>query len=442
MQVEYMKKVNDKNLLLLTILICSFSEGIRQLLFGLPIAHFGNVLCLYLFVKILIKKKPARLLEKDICPYIIWAGTFLLVGCIGAGMFKLGIIDLLWGIRTYLRMFLLFFDCVLLLEKDDLARLYKIFNIAIAIHFSLTLIQFFALGIRWDYLNGIFGTRMGDSSSLHALLLINSCLMLYSFYTTKKSFKEFIVQFAWMTCNAALAEIRGWYYEIIALLIIYLLFTYDFKRMLKLLPILCAIFISGVALMGTIYPYTVGFIGTSSGFDDVMEEAHRVDYANAIGRKNQISAMTKPILDYAKNKTGKDTGVLPIITGLGIGSADYATLPFIKSEFYIQNERMGYASFLLSFLYVETGIIGIIIFNLLWIFLMFKGIRNWKRHKNEALLLILAASAMAVTIFYNQTLRTNYGYIMWIFLGAVIVFTGSEKKEVKDEDDSNKYYYA
>ena len=43
----------EKYLLFVAIVICSFSEGLRQVLFGLPIVHLGNVIFICLFVVII-----------------------------------------------------------------------------------------------------------------------------------------------------------------------------------------------------------------------------------------------------------------------------------------------------------------------------------------------------------------------------------------------------
>ncbi len=419
-----MNIIKDKYLLFAAIIICSLGEGIRQILFNLPIVHLGNIICLYIFVKALIIQKPSRLIKRDLLPFTIWAAGYIFVGCIGAVIFKLDAVQFLWGCRTYLRMFLLLFDMVLVLEKEDLKLLYRVFNLVLVIHFALTLVQFFAFGQRWDYLNGIFGTQMGDSSSLHAILLIILCLVLYTFYTQTISWKLFLVHILWMSCNAALAEIRGWFYEIVILLIVYLILSHDFKRITKLLPALLIIYFACIFLMITIYPYTSEFLGIK-GFSNIYGESHYAGQPLGIGRKQQMTAMTEPMLTYAKEKVG-DKGILPIITGLGLGAAEYATVPFLKSEFFAAYEYLGYASFLWAFIYVETGILGFIEFNSMWLLLFIQGIYNWKNKKREALILILLAVVLADIAFYNQTLRSNYGYIVWVFWGAVLVLNNSD----------------
>lgn len=416
-----MKIIRDKHLLFVAIVICSFSESLKQLLFGIPIVHIGNLICVFLFIKYLIIRKTGKIIERDLLPFTLWFSGYILIGSLGLFVFKLSILQFLWGARTYFRMIALLMDCIMILEKEDLEFLYRIFNIVIVLHIVLTFIQFFILGIRWDYLNGIFGCRTADSSSLHALLIINSCLILYEVYSEQISKKIFLLHFTWMAYNAALSEIRGWFYEIVILFVVYLAITGDFKRMVKIFGVLVVIYISAAALMTVIYPYTAGFLGIP-GFNGVLEEAHRIDKAGGIGRKDQIFAMTEPMLSYAKEKVG-NTGILPVIIGLGLGSADYATVQFLNSEFYTMNEGMGYTSFLLSFIYVETGVLGLIEFNSMWIYLFYKGYCMLKKQKNEALMMILCAVTMAVTAFYNQTLRTNYGYIMWVFLGTVVVLT-------------------
>ncbi|WP_185752393.1 hypothetical protein [Butyrivibrio sp. AE2032] len=416
-----------KYLLFITIVILSFSQGLKEILFGIPIVHLGNLFCVVLFAWALATKGPKRILEQDLKPFVIWITAFTLIGTVGAIIFTPGLVTYLWGLRTYFRMFLLLFDCVMILEKEDMDLLFMGFNVAIVIHFIATLIEFFFFNIRWDYLNGIFGVKMADSSSLHALLLINSCVILYKLYKREMPVLLFLVHMAWMTCNAAMSEIRAWFFEIVALFLIYLVASFDLKRTIILIPVLVAMAAVAIVVMGKMYPYTDHFFGPS-GFWSIMGEAHDATNYHAIGRKDQIGAMTGPILDFAKEKTGA-ANKLAIVTGLGLGSADYSTKSWLQSDFYLKNERLGYASFLLCFLYIETGIAGVIVFSSMWIYLLVIGIAGMKKKHPEAFLMVLTAIAFLITTLYNQTLRTNYGYIMWIFLGTVIVLNRSKEDE-------------
>lgn len=420
-----MKKIKNLNkwILFIAIVICSFSEGLKQLLLGLPIVHVGNILLVTLFFWCIYKMGISRLVKNDLKPFVIWIASFVIVGTIGAIVFLPGIFLYLWALRTYLRMVLLLFDCIMILDRDDIGFIVKVFNVVILVHVTLTLFQFFVLGIRWDYLNGIFGTRIADSSSLHALLLINSCICFYKLSRDKLSVKSFLVHFLWMSLNAVISEIRVWFYEILILMVVYLIFSHDYKKVMKMIPGLIALFVIGVALMPIIYPYTSSFFGIE-GFIRILSEHHIAGSVKAIGRRDQIIGLTGPILETVK-VFGKDYKVLPIITGLGLGSAEYSTMG-MESEFFKTYGYLGYPSFLLSFLYVETGMIGVIAFNLIWVFLFFKGMSLHKEYNKDALMLILASLSFFITACYNQTLRSNYGYIMWVFLGVVIVLCRSD----------------
>ncbi len=408
-----------KYLLFITIVILSFSQGLKEILFGIPIVHLGNLFCVVLFVWALATKGPKRIFEPDLKPFVIWITAFTLIGTIGAIIFTPGLVTYLWGLRTYFRMFLLLFDCVMILEKEDMDLLFKGFNVAIVIHFVATLIEFFFFDIRWDYLNGIFGVQMGDSSSLHALILMDFCFVSYAFYIKRISYKTYLLHFAWMGCNAAMSEIRAWFFEIIVFLIFYVIISGDYKRMLKLaLPMAGIIFLS-IILMGVIYPYTSDFFGVA-GFLGIVAEAHDIRNMHALNRAQQLSGVRRPIMEYA-NLKHSGSGPLALVTGLGLGSADYSTMPGLHSDFYARYEKVGYASFLLSFLYIETGILGLITFSAMWVYQGIIGLLNCLKKKPEAVLLALYAAMLADITFYNHTLRTNYGYIVWIGLGVVIV---------------------
>ncbi len=183
---ELMRFAHDryKIAMIIAIIICSFAEGWRQLL-GVPIVHMGNAIIFVMFIWLILFGRIRAIKGSEAGIIVIGAMAFLLFGSLSALLYGVRPVLYLWSVRNYLRFFILFIDCYLVFDRDDVWFFCRLIDIVIVIHILLTLIQFCFYGIRWDYLNGIFGTQMGGAAGVNILLVINTCLCLYRWYERK-----------------------------------------------------------------------------------------------------------------------------------------------------------------------------------------------------------------------------------------------------------------
>ena len=92
-----------------------------------------------------------------------------IIGIIGNNVpLKLAI----WGSRNVYRFVLFFSSCVVLLEKKDVARFQAAFPKIYVINAIIAIFQYFVLGLKGDYIGGLFGTIQGCNGALTIFLNI------------------------------------------------------------------------------------------------------------------------------------------------------------------------------------------------------------------------------------------------------------------------------
>ena len=158
-----------------------------------------------------------------------------------------------------------------------------------------------------------------------------------------------------------------------------------------------------------------------------LNEPHHFN-PDSLSRLHQISGLTGPIMDYARLHRPSLEKIAPII-GLGLGNAELSTNGLFDSEFYYTNVRLWYWDFVLSMVYVEGGAVGIILYCLAWVCVPVKAFVSGLKDKScTELLKILTCVIVLFIMVYDVSLRNNYGYMMWAFVG--IVYAAIEKGEL------------
>lgn len=416
-----------KAIMFVALIICCFSEPIKQLS-KIPIVHLGNAIIFVMFAVLFIKGECKKLNEREIRIFIIVWVAFLLYGTFSALLFGLMPVLYLWSLRSYIRFFILMLDCYLVFDKKDVPFFYMVLDLVALIHSILIVIQFFVFDINWDYLNGIFGTMMGGNSGANALLAINTCVCFYRFYKKEIKFPILYLHIFWMTYSAALSELKVYLVELVAILVIYPVVTREFKRWLKILPGIIIIMFTSTLVMYMLYPWFESFYSQLfTDFAKRIDDPHHMDDLS-LSRLKQISGLTQPIMDYAQSIKPSLKGIC-LWTGIGLGNGELTLNGMFNSEFYDRNNILWYWDFILSMIYIETGIIGLLTYNSVWFIVPITAfIRSLKTRDEGNLMKIMMSAMVLFIIFYDIAMRNNYGYILWAFIG--IVYAALNKKEV------------
>ena len=131
-------------------------------------------------------------------------------------------------------------------------------------------------------------------------------------------------------------------------------------------------------------------------------------------------------MEYAKIHRFYLEKLAPII-GLGLGNAELSTNGLFDSEFYLTNIRLWYWDFVLSMVYVEGGAVGLFLYSFAWVFIPVKAtIQAINKKSGSDLLIILTCAMVLFIMIYDVSLRNNYGYMIWAFVGIVYAVTAKE----------------
>ncbi len=416
-----MKK--SKLILLLAVLICVFGEPIKQIT-GIPVVHVGNGIAFCMFGFLMIKGEYKRFFgrneSREMKIFLVGFAAFLLLGSASALVYGVRPLLYLWSMRNYLRFLVIFLDCYLVFDEKDIPLFYRLLDGTIIVHVILTLIQFFFLGVKWDYLNGIYGTMMGGNSGVNCLFLVTTCVCFYRFYKREMKWPIFLLHIFWMCIDAALSEIKVYLVELVAAIVIYVVVTKQWKRMLALMSVIVVIMVASIVLIYWIYPSFDGFYSRMfTRFYEVLGASHHPNL-DSLGRLNQISGMTKPMMDYVSSVRPGLEGLAKVI-GCGFGSGELSTNGMFDSEFYVTNIRLWYWDFILPLLYLETGLLGVAFYVGAWVVAGVSAFVSFLRKgEGEAFLKVLLCGLTVILIVYDITMRNNYGYIMWVFAGVVV----------------------
>ena len=173
-----------KIILYIAIFLCAFSNWISRIMFGLPVSHVGNVLIFALFFACILDGSFKKYANNYTFVVLIIC-CFIIIGSISALLYKAELLLYFWSLKNYLRFFLLILDCAMIIDKSDLLFLCKVLGIISLMHILITLTQFFFFDIRWDYLNGIFGSYMGGNAGVNGFLAVCTTTLFYLFFHEK-----------------------------------------------------------------------------------------------------------------------------------------------------------------------------------------------------------------------------------------------------------------
>lgn len=180
-----------------------------------------------------------------------------IIGIIGNNVpLKLAI----WGSRNVYRFVLFFSSCVVLLEKKDVARFQAAFPKIYVINAIIAIFQYFVLGLKGDYIGGLFGTIQGCNGALTIFLNIALSYFIAGYLSGNEKLSKIIVYSILYFLVAALSETKGNYIFFVLIVAVALLVS---KKSLKTFGIICVAFVSvgaGIYFLNKYFPGSLDFL--------------------------------------------------------------------------------------------------------------------------------------------------------------------------------------
>lgn len=335
----------------------------------------------------------------------------------------------LWGIRNLYRFFIFMFSCVILLNKEDVKLLLRIFEIVFVLNIILCTYQKFVLDLYQDYISGFFGTMSGGNAAMNMLMLIVFSEVCIEFVKKKCSIYKFIF-FTFSTAYiAAITELKIYYVEMILIIVLAIIISKKNARTVIITFTSLIMLIIMINVLYVLYP----------GFKDFFNFEQILSYSGEGGYSNQYD-----LNRFTAIKTLKDEYMTKsqAIFGIGTGNAEVSQFDMFCSDFYNKYYYLNYNWFSHAFMFLENGYIGLILYILFFVVNILKILKIMKKHEEKEIYIlgIILSTLSLVLMIYNSSLRGDTAYIWFCALAFPYIYDKKENKE--NEENKSKCNYT
>lgn len=396
-----------KFIILSTIAVTSLSAEI-----GLPqnLLYINDLLLVWIMIAYRKKKNVFNQMRMNGINYVtLFLILIVLIGIVGNLVpFKL----ILWGARNTFRGVLFFFFCVTYLKYEDVEEIFNIFVKLQYINFAIGLYQFIVLGLKQDFVGGIFGHGNGNALCIFCVIVCSYSMLRY--FNEKKDVFSMIFCLISSIILAALAEEKFLFFEIVMAFILVLALSKKSYVKLAVIPIFFLAIQQGVQFFEVIFP------GISEGLTSF-------NYLESYATASWLGSYYIPrIGSYTFISTRIfQNNLFHNLFGLGMGNCDTSSFSFLQSYYYSKYGYMNYRWIFQQWTIMEEGIIGFwcfIVFFIIIIFYLLK-VRKCVRVQLRTIVdtSIITALILIMTMWMNNTLKVDTAYIPYFAVAAGFV---------------------
>ena len=330
--------------------------------------------------------------------------------CIGNFMNFTSLFYFIWGFRNIFRFLIISLCSILVFEERDKNRFIKSINVAFIINIIVCLIQYYVLGYWGDAIGGTFRLgNTGGNSGLIYLIIIENTIVVINYLTNNDSLLKLLFVMCFSLFIARIAELKIIYLCLIIIVFISILINkFSIKKLLIILFTII-IFIFGSIFLNKIDPDTAKMMNSESLIEYAGGESHGYSSDKDISRLRAFSQIDNYF--FSNN-------ILKKSFGYGLGNCDISSFDIFNTNFAEKYDSyLHYTWFTHAMLYLETGIIGYIVFLSFFIYIIiycFK-IRNIIDF-NLCNAVIVVGVLSTIMTFYNSTLRNDISYFIYIFM--------------------------
>ena len=395
--------------------------------FPKSIIYIGDILNVWLFMNAIYKEGHKS--KYSINYPIIFMVIFTLIGIIGSLVSGNSLILMIWGLRQNARYFLFFYSCVVFLNENDLKILIKIiekiFWISIPLcTYEAFFVHYSSTTIVGDMVGGIYYGMSGVNAPLNVILIIYVSYVLLEFFESRCKLNFMVLTLAAALYMSALAELKVFLIEVI-IIVAYAMIKSGINFKTIIIVVLGILFFGFVLEFfvevnsnGREY-YTLDFL-TING---MVEYATSTSGYDGVGDLNRFTAIQQLNHMFFKND------IFGFLFGNGIGSGEFSKgFDILTSQFYKQYSYLHYQYFTSSFIFIETGLLGLISYIMIFVSSLFVGFKKNVIIKFKKLHEILVIMTLLL-IIYNTSLRNEYcAYILY----AMLAIPHIKQKSIKN----------
>ena len=400
----------DKPLLVIytQLIYCCFMRFfISYLHFPDLIKYFSDFLTVVLFVQIVLQLNKTKTL--NIRKPMLFIILLLMVGIFSTAYNGASLIFFIWGMRTYFKFFIFFLACTIFLKQVDIDRLINFLLKIFPLQLGLVIFQYFILGYSDDYVGGLFGSQKGCNAEMNLYLLAVSIVTIIFYVYRKIELRNFILNSIGVCSIAALSELKIIFIIYLFVLLVTIILSFPNNRAMT-------ISIVGVFILLMIIPV---FMILYPNWAEVFTDIRRVRYelfeiryegpnTNSLSRLSAGTYISHNLLTTPMQK----------LFGIGFGNA--STFLNISSSFFTRYEELRYNWFSYSLMLIEIGIIGLIIYCLFFLSIIFDSFRIKRKLNENRLFYCYISFIVSMIVFpllvYNPSLNMDAAFIFFFLL--------------------------
>lgn len=328
----------------------------------------------------------------------------------------------LWGVRNTFRFYAAFMLFAVMFDEDDAEGCLKFMDGVFWVNAAVSLFQFFVMGLRQDFLGGIFGVDEGCNSYTIIFFSIVLTKSLLNFMNKQEKAWSCFLKCGVSLLIAAMAELKFFFILFVLILLLCTLMTkFSFRKAFVLAAGALLLTFSG-SLLSMIFGENQALT-----FENIQKMVTATNYSTAkdLGRFTAIPTIAR---DYLNTP-------LKTLFGMGLGNCDTSAYEMFNSEFYRSHSYLNYNWFSSAFLFLETGIIGLSAYLMFFVLCFILARRQIKKGANELFCRISMIMSVIcfLLVFYNSSLRTEIAYMAFFSLALPFVSPAAEESE----SDSN-----
>lgn len=360
-----------------------------------------------------------------------WVPIFLIlffaVGIISDIINLVNPIAVIWGTRMLLRYILLFLLIYKNFESKDLIKFHKIINISFYINSILILYQFI-VGVTGDSMGGIWN----GNGELSIYIILMTLYFTAKYYKKEIPLKSFLFRISFFYITAIWAEIKMLYFFLpICIYGVYILLkSFSIKHVIILI-IAWFLAIPTLTQVLSLY-YNEEYVSQTLNLED-LQAYNTNNYGFTEESLNRGTIFKKSTLFL-------DSPVY-IAIGHGLGSGNMSS--YFSTDLSEQYGKTCYSFFTMSYLLMEVGYIGLILYLAIHVLLLYKFFFLYRKAKDEitkfwTTMGILATAATFLMIYYNAIPLNNY-YFGYLFIALCSIGIRERQKYLyKIKNHSNK----
>ncbi len=412
----YIKKKTFPEVLVFVVLIFPFLESFLTEFLPFPRAmrYILDVIIVVLLVSLFWKGRLD--VNGNALPLLILVGLFFLYVLVTYIFSYQSPFYFLWGLRNYFRFYIAFFAFIMAVKENYAYYLLKLLDYLFWINAAVSLVQFFVMNVRQDYLGGLFGVYGASNgySSVFFFIIVGKSLL--STFNGDEKPILCVLKCGTSLLIAAMAEMKFYFFCFILILFVTSFITRFTKR--KFFIVFAAIL---SVMIFSVLLSNIFADGTSFLTIDKLWELATKDHYSSEGDLNRLSAIPTLMRNYV-------TEPIEQIFGLGLGNCDSSNISLFNTPFYQQHAYLHYIWFTSAILFLETGFVGLVFYILFFVICMIHCFRQMKRNSGNRLFCqmgIIMSLLSVILMFYNASMRVEAAYMIYFILSLPFISANS-----------------